>query len=107
MPLEIIGAGFGRTGTLSLCTALNQLGYPCYHMLEVLQNKANKSHLAFWRCVGNAPAGTHFDWEKIFARYKASLDFPACCVWRDLVAAYPHAKVILTLHPRGPEAWYE
>ena len=33
MTLEIIGAGFGRTGTMSTYTALNQLGFPCYHML--------------------------------------------------------------------------
>ena len=31
--LEVIGAGFGRTGTLSLKTALERLGFaPCYHM---------------------------------------------------------------------------
>jgi hypothetical protein len=29
MPLKIIGAGFGRTGTMSLYTALRQLGFPC------------------------------------------------------------------------------
>lgn len=34
MALQIIGAGFGRTGTLSLKTALEQLGFPCYHMIE-------------------------------------------------------------------------
>lgn len=38
MALKIIGAGFGRTGTLSVYTALNQLGFPCYHMFEVLEN---------------------------------------------------------------------
>ncbi len=32
MALKLIGAGFGRTGTLSAYTALNQLGFPCYHM---------------------------------------------------------------------------
>ena len=53
MTLEVIGAGFGRTGTLSTYTALKQLGYPCYHMFEVLENKANKTHLDFWRKVAN------------------------------------------------------
>lgn len=33
MILSIIGAGFGRTGTLSLNLALGQLGFgPCHHM---------------------------------------------------------------------------
>jgi hypothetical protein len=33
MDLQVIGAGFGRTGTSSLRDALNLLGFgPCYHM---------------------------------------------------------------------------
>jgi hypothetical protein len=107
MPLKIIGAGFGRTGTLSAYTALNQLGFPCYHMFEVLENKDNKSHLDFWRRVGNSEPGKQHDWEQVFARYTAAVDNPACCVWRELMVAYPDAKVLLTVHPRGADAWYE
>ena len=107
MTLQIIGAGFGRTGTWSTYAALNQLGLPCYHMVEVIRNKENKSHLDFWRKVANAPPGTQQDWQQVFAKYKAAVDNPACCVWRELLAAYPDAKVLLTLHPRGAEAWYE
>lgn len=108
MPLKIIGVGFGRTGTESLYTALNQLGLPCYHMYEVLNNKANKRHLDFWLKVSRAAPGTAFDWEReVFSRYQAAVDNPACVVWRELMAAYPDAKVILTLHPKGPEAWWE
>src|SRR3546814_20452256 len=107
MYLKVIGAGFGRTGTLSVCTALNQLGFPCYHMFEVLENKHNKSHLDFWRKVANQKPGTQFDWQQVFARYSATVDNPACCVWRELLVAYPAAKVLLTVPPRGAEAWYE
>lgn len=107
MPLEIIGAGFGRTGTMSTYVALKQLGFPCYHMIEVLQNEANKSHLDFWRRVAHMPPGLQADWEQVFANYRACVDNPACCVWRELLEAYPEAKVVLTLHPKGPEAWYE
>ena len=36
MSLRMIGAGLGRTGTLSLKLALEELlGGPCYHMLAV------------------------------------------------------------------------
>jgi len=107
MTLKVIGAGLGRTGTNSTQLALNQLGFPCYHMTEVILNKDNKSHLDFWRKVANSPPGTQQDWEQVFARYTASVDNPGCCVWRELMAAYPDAKVLLTLHPRGAEAWYE
>ena len=37
MALQVIGSGFGRTGTMSLKRALEQLGFgPCHHMEEVL-----------------------------------------------------------------------
>ncbi len=107
MSLKVIGAGFGRTGTLSACTALNQLGFPCYHMFEVIENKQNKGHLEFWRNVGNHNAGTQFQWNEVFSKYSAAVDNPACCVWRELMIAYPDAKVLLTIHPRGADAWYE
>ena len=105
--LEVIGAGFGRTGTWSTYAALNQLGFPCYHMAEVINNNENKTHLDFWRKVANSPPGSQHDWSQIYSKYTATVDNPGCCVWRELVQAYPDAKVILTLHPRGPEAWYE
>lgn len=107
MALKIIGAGFGRTGTMSTFTALNQLGFPCYHMIEVLENPANKNHLDFWRKVANSHAGTQHDWQQVFGNYTAAVDNPAACVWRELSVAYPDAKVLLTLHPKGPEAWYD
>jgi hypothetical protein len=107
MTLKIIGAGFGRTGTMSLYAAFNQLGFPCYHMLEVLRNKRNKSHLGFWLEVADGAPGASHDWERVFANYTAAVDNPACCVWRELMAAYPEAKVVLTLHPKGAKTWYE
>lgn len=107
MTLTVIGAGYGRTGTMSTYTALNQLGFPCYHMIEVLMNKANKTHLDFWRMVANSPSGTKHDWDQVLSQYTAAVDNPTCCVWRELIVAYPDAKVLLTLHPKGPEAWYE
>ncbi|MES0138107.1 hypothetical protein NKJ88_24645 [Mesorhizobium sp. M0016] len=83
------------------------MGLPSYHMQEVILNKANKGHLDFWRKVANSPPGSQHDWTRVFANYKATVDNPGCCVWRELMAAYPDAKVLLTLHPRGAEAWYD
>jgi hypothetical protein len=117
MPLKVIGVGFARTGTLSFCTALNQLGFPCYHMFEILEkaprpasspySKENKSHLDFWHKVANGKPGTQYDWEKVFSKYAAAVGPPASDVWRELLSAYPGAKVVLTVHPRGASGWYE
>ncbi|MEZ5826892.1 MAG: sulfotransferase [Hyphomicrobiales bacterium] len=37
--------------------------------------------------------------------YRATVDWPAVSLWRELIAANPKAKVILTV--RDPEHWYE
>lgn len=103
MTLELIGAGFGRTGTWSTFTALNRLGFPSYHMQEVIINKANKGHLDFWRKVANSPPGSQHDWSRVFANYRATVDNPGCCVWRELMAAYPNAKVLLTRIRAAPK----
>jgi sulfotransferase family protein len=49
--LQVIGPGFGRTGTLSMRTALERLGFgPCDHMVE---NEAHPERFALWErpCV--------------------------------------------------------
>jgi sulfotransferase family protein len=47
MALEVIGAGFGRTGTMSLKVALEELGFgPCYHMSEVFENPGHRTSLS-------------------------------------------------------------
>ena len=98
MALKVIGAGFGRTGTLSLKKALETLGYQrCYHMAEVAEHP---EHAALWTEAwrGGSP------WETLFDGYAAAVDWPVAAFWSRLMARYPEAKVILTV--RDPEAWY-
>ncbi|MFL2527802.1 MAG: sulfotransferase family protein [Candidatus Azotimanducaceae bacterium] len=100
MSLRIIGAGFGRTGTLSLKLALEQLGFEkCYHMMEV---RNHPDHVNSWRA---AARGEPIDWPKLFQSYQAAVDWPSCNFWREQMQAFPDAKVILTL--RDSENWYE
>ena len=100
MTLEVIGAGFGRTGTMSLKVALEELGFgPCYHMTEVF---ANSEQVEFWEA---AARGKHLDWGEVFRDYRATVDWPAAAFYEELMERYPDAKVILTV--RDPERWYE
>lgn len=99
MPLEIIGAGFGRTGTRSLKDALETLGFgPCHHMSEVHNNPAQP---AIWDALAD---GAAIDWETVFDGYRSQVDWPGAAFWRELAEAYPQARVILTL--RSPESWH-
>lgn len=100
MALEIIGAGFGRTGTLSLKQALEKLGFnKTYHMAELF---GQPQHLASWK---QALATGSCDWESLFSGYRAAVDWPACTYWQEYSKLYPAAKVILSL--RDPESWFD
>jgi hypothetical protein len=100
MSLKVIGAGVGRTGTLSLKLALEQLGFgPCHHMEEVLKDLPRQVPL--WQAAVDGKP----DWAAIFQGYNSAVDWPAAAFWRELAAAYPEAKVILTT--RSAERWYQ
>jgi hypothetical protein len=99
MALKVIGAGFGRTGTRSLKSALEQLGFGrCYHMEEVAKNP---SHLRHWAKIME---GGKADWETLFTGYQSATDWPVAAYYKDLMTVYPEAKIILTV--RDPESWH-
>jgi hypothetical protein len=100
MSIQIIGAGFGRTGTASLKLALEKLGYDkCYHMSELIQHP---EQVVYWEALR---AGQGPDWETLFAGYKATVDFPGCMYYKEMMKRYPNAKVILTL--RDADKWWQ
>jgi Sulfotransferase domain len=97
--LKVIGAGLPRTGTMSMQAALNQLGFRCYHMQEVPQVPG---HLKRWGDL--VSGGQSMDWDALFEDYEATVDAPACFYYRELMEAYPEAKVVLTV--RDADRWY-
>jgi len=97
MSLSIIGAGLGRTGTLSLKSALEQLGFePCFHGL-------NGSRQVLEQVMGLSIA------PRRLGRGLQGLPGGRRCthvlVYRELARKYPAAKVILTVRDR--DAWLE
>jgi hypothetical protein len=98
--MQVIGAGFGRTGTMSMQAALELLGYRCYHMKEITEAPG---HLQAWHEFVSGRA--RMDWKTLFESYEATVDFPACVYYRELLQEFPDAKVILNV--RDPEPWYQ
>jgi hypothetical protein len=99
MALKVVGTGLGRTGTKSMQTALNLLGFgPCHHMIEVF---AHPDSMALWieAAQGNPV------WDHIFADYGAVVDYPGAAHWRAITAHYPDAKVLHTV--RDPDQWFD
>jgi hypothetical protein len=98
-PIDVIGAGWGRTGTESLKAALEILGFGrCYHMFELLKTPRQVVHFE------KLARGERPDYDDLFRGYRSAVDFPAAFYYRELLAEYPDAKVILTV--RDPDAWY-
>lgn len=99
MPLQVVGAGVGRTGTASLKIALEQLlGGRCHHMLEII---ADPAQAPGWM---EAIDGRDVDWQELLSGYVAQVDWPGASFWREISAANPDALVLLST--RDPEAWY-
>ncbi len=97
--MKVIGAGFGRTGTMSQKAALEQLGFgPSFHMIDVARQP---ELLPGWQA---AAAGEDVDWKALLDGWGSTVDWPACTFWEEIRATFPEAKVLLSV--RDPEAWY-
>jgi hypothetical protein len=100
MSLRVVGAGLGRTGTLSLKVALEKLlGAPCHHMMEVLTHPEQVPH---WL---SAARGVMPDWNELMKGYAASVDWPSAAFWPELAAANPDAIVLLSTRDSS-ETWW-
>lgn len=99
MALRVLGSGFGRTGTMTMKVALEQLGFgPTHHMIEVAQNPIQQ---ALWK---TAFQGQDVDWADAFDGFGSQVDFPGAAYWRETMIAFPEAKIIHTERPE--EEWW-
>lgn len=97
--MKVIGSGFGRTGTLSLQAALQQLGFgPCYHMVEVIKRRG---HADAWLRIAR---GERPDWRTLFEKFEATVDFPACVYYGELLREFPDARVVHSVRDKAD--WY-
>jgi hypothetical protein len=100
MTLRVVGAGVGRTGTMSLKLALERLlGGPCHHMMEVF---THPEQIPGWHA---AARGEPVDWKHLLAGYRAAVDWPSSAFWPELAVAFPDAIVVHSV--REPDAWWE
>jgi hypothetical protein len=89
--IQVICAGLGRTGTLSLTEALKVLGYKPYHFVDL-------KHAEQWAALSRG----EMDVDQIInliasGGYTAVLENPTCDIYLDILRQYPEAKVILSV----------
>ncbi|MEV8113530.1 MULTISPECIES: sulfotransferase family protein [Streptomyces] len=98
--LKLINAGLGRTGTTSLQVALEKLGFgACFHMFDIV---GSEERLAQWEKI--VCDGQPADWTAVFDGYTSAVDGPCALYYPDIAAAFPDAKIMLTV--RDPDSWY-
>jgi len=96
--MKIIGAGLPRTATTTQMFALEQLGMgPCYHMRDFLADL--EKGLPLWEAVADGAP----EWQRIFGEARSTVDWPSARYYRELMAHYPEAKVLLSV--RTGEEW--
>lgn len=92
--------GFGRTGTMSLKHALEELGFSkCYHFSDMYDKKDD---LEIWLSLSR---GEKIDWERIFDGYQATVYWTPSYDYRDLLEKYQDIKVVLLV--RDADKWYK
>eukprot|EP00752_Nemacystus_decipiens_P002264 g2145.t1 len=100
--VEVVCPNYGRTGSTTMQAALQILGFgPCYHM-ENIYNLHIKSHPQLW-LDGFQGRGLALD--KILDGYKSVCDWPVASFYKEILAANPDAKVVMT--QRDVDSWWK
>lgn len=95
--MKVIGAGYTRTGTVSLKTALETLGVgPCLHPLTAPETE---------RVLERArDADATVDWHEDLGSWSAATGWVGARYYRELIEAWPASVVVLSV--RDADAWY-
>jgi len=108
VPMKVLALGLGRTGTASLRTALQELGFTdCYHMMSA--SVENPPDCLMWSDALAAKydgVGTfgREQWDQLFGHCQAICDWPCVAFAKELIEAYPDAKVLVTT--RDVDSWH-
>ncbi|KAJ5689678.1 hypothetical protein N7462_004070 [Penicillium macrosclerotiorum] len=105
--LQVLSLGMSRTGTASMKEALRILGHErVHHAYELYKHpEQGRIWLDAWDTKAKGLGQTldrHY-WNKFLDGYTAVTDMPAVCFSKELIDAYPEAKVVLV--QREEEAW--
>ncbi|CAM1507522.1 Fc.00g071630.m01.CDS01 [Cosmosporella sp. VM-42] len=109
VPMKVLILGLGRTGTASMRAAMKQLGYvDTYHMMNC--SIENPPDALMWMDALTAKYDkkgepfTRDDWDQLLGNAQAVCDWPSIAFAKELIEAYPEAKVVLT--NRDVDSWH-
>jgi hypothetical protein len=72
----------------------------------MLENLEHPERFSLWaEALRRKQTDEAIDWRPLLAGFQAIVDWPGAYFWRELTAAHPQAKVVLTV--RDPARWYD
>ncbi|KAI0485178.1 P-loop containing nucleoside triphosphate hydrolase protein [Xylariaceae sp. FL0804] len=105
--MQVLVLGMPRTGTLSILAAFQELGYKPFHASMMEYN--NHLFPPYMEALEAKFLGTvkpygRPEFDKLFqGRWDVTCNMPGSLLADDLIAAYPHAKIVLTT--RDVDKW--
>lgn len=114
-PMKVLALGLGRCGTDSLRAALEHLGYATYHGWNTTGVDGYSDAMMWSRLLLRKYASEKYngsrkigkeDFEPILGLTQAVTDMPCAAFARELMLAYPDAKIIINTRT-DVDQWYE
>ncbi|OJJ43595.1 hypothetical protein ASPZODRAFT_73923 [Penicilliopsis zonata CBS 506.65] len=113
VPMKILALSMPRTGTMSMQTALETLGFgPTIHgfnqWMHVQDTRMWQEGLEakfFLPSQAKMKPFGRQEFDQLLGYYEIASDFPSIAFAEELIAAYPEAKVVIV--ERDVDAWYE
>lgn len=108
MAPQVLVLGMPRTGTQSIGEALQILGHQnVYHMTTVGPNNHHDKWVAALEAKfeGKGNEFTKKEFDELLGSFDVASDFPSSIFYKELMTAYPSARIILTT--RSEDAWFE
>ena len=107
--LRVFGAGLPRSGTGSLAVALSKLGYRPIHGAGTIElAPILDRHYKYDKYEEHYASNLDIiDWQEDHGYDAQGLDQLGWKLYKEVADHYPDVKIILTVHPRGAQAWSE
>jgi len=101
--LQYLGVGLSRTGTKSLCDAMETLGFVSRHWYDT--ERAQRKLWPYQLSGLVMGTETSADFRRIYEKCEFANDLPHAYFYREIWAAYPELRFILTV--RDESEWFE
>jgi hypothetical protein len=97
VPMEVVSAGYSRTGTMSTQRALGILGIPTWHWISMAQNPNDmemwyEALTAKWESESGIKPFGRQEFDNLLGYWGGTTDQPSAIVVEELINAYPEAK---------------